>query len=288
MYAGIRDHIITGAGYESVLEGCNALDLYNVEIAMDRELNVLNPLGGTLCLADKAQKAEFKRIVESEGLKLDGILLPTNFNHPELEKELDWVVQVTRLAEEFGIEAIRIDAVMSGERELPLDERVAKFASAMQAIIERTSDSQVEYGVENHGFQGNDPDFLERLFAAAGSERVGLTMDTGNFYWAGHPLEKVYEILERLAPYTKHTHVKNISYPEEMRNQQRPLGYEYGKYVCPVYEGDIDHERVAGILKKVGYQRGFNLEDESLGKFDLPERLEVLKRDVDYLKSLCD
>ena len=73
-------------------------------------------------------------------------------------------------------------------------------------------------------------------------------MDTGNFYWYGNPIDKVYEILKSVAKYTKHTHVKNIQYPEETRNQQREIGWEYGKYVSPIYEGDIDHDRVIRML----------------------------------------
>ncbi len=42
------------------------------------------------------------------------------------------------------------------------------------------------------------------------------------------------------------------------------------------------------MLKAAGYKRGFNCEDESLGKFEMDERKEILKKDVDYLKSLCD
>ena len=35
-------------------------------------------------------------------------------------------------------------------------------------------------------------------------------MDTGNFYWRGYPLSEVYGILEVLAPFAKHTHLKGI------------------------------------------------------------------------------
>ena len=288
MYPGIRDDILLSAGYPTLLEGLKAVDLFNVEIAMDREYKVTNPLGGHLCLADAAEKAEYKRILAAEGIKIDGILLATNFNHDEKQAERDWVVGVTELAKELGCEAIRIDAMMSGERDLPLAERLEKFAEAMREVIARTEGSGIEYGIEKHGFQGNDPNFLEQLFDAVGSARLGITMDTGHFYWAGHPIEDVYGILERMAPRTKHTHVKNINYPAEYRNIKRELGWEYGKYVSPIYEGDIDHERVAALLKAAGYKRGFNCEDECLGKFEMDERKEILKKDVDYLKSLCD
>jgi sugar phosphate isomerase/epimerase len=169
---------------------------------------------------------------------------------------------------------------------MPLNERQFHFAKCMKKVLDATSSSNVALGIENHGFQGNDPDFLDGVLASVGSNRVGLTMDIGNFYWAGHPLEKVYKIHEHFAPVTKHTHVKNIAYPEDVRNTQRQLGWEYGKYVCPLPDGDIDIAKVVGILKKAGYKGDLNIEDESLGKFSQEEKAKVLKRDVDHIKQI--
>ena len=91
---------------------------------------------------------------------------------------------------------------------------------------------------------------------------------------------------EKYGPRVYHTHCKNISYPEDIRNTQREMGLEYGKYVCPIYEGDVDHAKVAAILKDAGYDRSFCIEDESLGKFPEGERGQVLQKDVDFLKSV--
>jgi sugar phosphate isomerase/epimerase len=115
---------------------------------------------------------------------------------------------------------------------------------------------------------------------------LGLTLDTGNFYWFGHPISRVYEIMRQFAYKVKHTHIKNISYPAEIREQQRPIGYEYGKYVCPIPDGDIDHQVVVNILKEAGYAGDLCIEDESLGKFAPEERRKVLRGDAEYLKSL--
>jgi sugar phosphate isomerase/epimerase len=133
---------------------------------------------------------------------------------------------------------------------------------------------------------GNRPEFLQAVFEAVSSPRLGLTLDTGNFYWFGHPLSRVYEIMRQFAPKVKHTHVKNIAYPPEMREQQRPIGYEYGRYVCPIYEGDINHSIVVEILREAGYNGDLCIEDESLGKFAPDERRSVLQRDAEHLKAL--
>jgi sugar phosphate isomerase/epimerase len=145
---------------------------------------------------------------------------------------------------------------------------------------------KIRLGVENHGGTSNRPEFIERIFGDIGEERFGLTLDTGNFYWYGHPLEQVYKIIEKYASRVYHTHIKNISYPKEIRNTRREVGYKYGEYVCPIYQGDVDHKRVVAILRKAGYGHGLCIEDESLGKFSEAERKNVLKKDAEHLKSL--
>ena len=75
------------------------------------------------------------------------------------------------------------------------------------------------------------------LFAGVGSKRLGLTLDTGNFYWYGHPLSKVYELYEMFASRVFHTHCKSIGYPAEEREKQRPMGWQYVKYHGPIYSG---------------------------------------------------
>ena len=112
-----------------------------------------------------------------------------------------------------------------------------------------------------------------------------MTLDVGNFYWSGKPINEVYNILEHFAPLTKHTHIKNIGYPADMRDSQRPLGYEYGKYVCPIPEGDLDIVKIVGFLKKVRYQNDLCIEDESLGKYDVPTRQRHVKEAIAALRK---
>jgi len=152
-------------------------------------------------------------------------------------------------------------------------------------ILAATEGSGVALAVENHGRVSNRPEFLDRIFADVGSPRMGLTLDTGNFYWFGHPLESVYGIMERYAGRVRHTHVKNIAYPPETRAQTREIGWRYGDFCCPLEQGDLDHARVARILKAGGYAGALALEDESIGKAPEAERLEVLRRDIAHLQA---
>ena len=290
MYASIGNGTLLGGGFSSISEGLQALGIASIELGIDREYRVaaIKPTAEqpNFVLTSESAVQEYKKHLEQNGVKISAILMGNNFNAPDLEAELNWVARTVQIADALSISAIRIDAIMSGEREMSLEKRQSHFAECVHKILDATASSDVALGIENHGFQGNDPDFLDGVFASIGSQRLGLTMDMGNFYWAGHPLAKVYEILEHLAPVTKHTHVKNIAYPEDVRNTQRQLGWEYGKYVCPIPDGDIDIAKVAGFLEKAGYAGGLAIEDESLGKFPQEERANVLKRDAEHIKSI--
>jgi len=118
-----------------------------------------------------------------------------------------------------------------------------------------------------------------------GSDRFGVTIDTANFYWFGYPLSRLYEIYTEFAPHACHTHCKSIRYPADQREKQRPTGFEYGKYCCPVYEGDIDFRRVAAILYKAGYTGDLCVEDESLRHFPESQRCEVLRKEIAHLRA---
>lgn len=292
MFASIRDDTLLSAGYTHLLEGLRDLNLSAVELAYSREDSVraLCPVNGktTFCLAHPAEISAFRDHLHQYGIRVSGLLLANDFNRPDREAEIAWVTRAVESAGALGCPVIRIDAIMSGERDLPLEQRRQIFASAIKAILNRTEGLEVHLGIENHGFQGNDPSFLEGLISAVNSPRLGLTLDTGNFYWRGHPLSRVYRIIETLAVNVKHTHIKNIAYPKEVQEQEREIGWKYGEYVCPIPEGDIDHQRIVNLLKDVGYDWDLCIEDESLGRFPKEQRREILRRDAEYVKRICE
>ena len=290
MYVSIRDDTLLATGFDDIADGLKYYGIQGVELAVKRDFQVrsVNPGGGNafLDLSDCIDVAELVMGAEEAEVRISGFLLANDFNATDRKKELDWIVHVVEVAAKLSVPVVRIDAIMSGERDLPLEKRAEIFAAGVTEVIQRTEGVPVDLGIENHGFQGNDPDFLDELMCHVGHRRLGMTLDTGNFYWAGHPLEKVYDILEHLAPVTKHTHIKNINYPAEIRETQRTLGFEYDKYVSPIMDGDIDHARVIEILKEYGYDRDLCLEDESLGKYDIEGRRTNIQAAVAYFNGL--
>ena len=219
--------------------------------------------------------------MKAAGKRISSLCMNNRFDErPEIEVE--WCAKAARAAQALGAKAIRIDVV---PRKKPAAEFLDFAAKTLKQVIEATEATGVAFAIENHGGTTNNPEFLTPLFERVGSLRLGLTLDTGNFYWFGHPLSKVYELYEKFAPRVRHTHCKSIRYPEAEREKKRATGWEYGKYNCPIYEGDIDFRRVIKILRAAGYSGDLCVEDESLGKFPAEERGAILAKEIRHLKE---
>jgi sugar phosphate isomerase/epimerase len=234
-------------------------------------------------LANEEGIRALKQDMEAAGCRITAFMM-ANRLEDRLEEELRWTRGLVKAATQLGVTAIRIDVVPS---KLTKDEFLPVAIHACRRLCEVAEGAAVRFGIENHGHVTNDPEFLEKLFAGVGSSTLGLTLDCANFYWFGHPLKDLYAIFERFSSRVVHTHCKSIAYPEDRKNVRRPIGWEYDKYNCPLYEGDIDFKRVAGILRKASYQGDLCLEDESLGRFPESEREGIVRRELGMLRELA-
>lgn len=198
-----------------------------------------------------------------------------------LEEELAWAKKLVQACVALRVSVIRIDVwarKLAGDAILPFS------IKACRQLCDLAEGTPVRFGIENHGRLTNDPEFLDKLFDGVGSSKLGLTMDFMNFYWFGHPLDDVYRICEKFAPRAFHSHCKNLRYPDDKKNTRRPLGWEYDRYVAPLYEGDLDYQRLAGILRRAGYQGDLCLENECLSHFPKDQHGEVLKKEIALLR----
>jgi sugar phosphate isomerase/epimerase len=234
-------------------------------------------------LATPSALATLKDDLGKNGLVVTAFLMHNRLDE-RLAEELEWTKKLVDAAVSLEVPVIRIDVVprrTKREEFLPFAVKVCK---QLCDIAEGTG---IRYGIENHGSITNDPEFLRQLFDGVGSPHLGLTLDTANFYWYGHPLNELYEIFERFAPRVFHTHCKSIRYPDDKKNVRRPMGWEYDRYACPVFEGDIDFGKVVAILRKANYCGDLCLENESLGKYPESQHAQIVKKEIALLKRLA-
>jgi sugar phosphate isomerase/epimerase len=286
MRISVRDEMAPVAAGKTVFETLRQLEIAAIEICVQLDgsmPNLESKLGTAGSILNEPTATELGRRLKDEGISVSALLLGTDFSSEHPDQQVDWAVRSTRAAEILGAPAVRIDTA-TANRTLTHDQVRQNFINRIGQVLQRTAGSHVGYGIENHGHISNNPQFLDGVFAAVGDKRLGMTLDTGNFYWYGMPLRELYRTLEHFAPRAKHTHVKNINYPAEMVEQRREVGYEYGKYCCPLDEGNIDIGRVVKILKQAGYQADLCIENESLGKYPENQRMGIIQRDAAALK----
>jgi len=292
MYVAVRDFTVVWVGYKDLVKGLKDLGLNRYEMYVNKTLtqDTYEDMGHVVKLGFNLRNAnerkEFLEFSKNTGVKPCTILLENDFASENLEEELDYIKKATMLADEIGVEVIRINSHMQIREEKPVEEYAKHFVEIMTRLLRETKGSSVAYAVENHGYVSNDEQFLDYAFKEINDERLGLTLDTGNFYWYGYPLSKVHELIEKYAKLVKHTHLKNLKYPVAKRERQRLPGEDFPQVGAPLYEGDIEFRRVVQVLRKAGYTGDLTIEDESLGKYTREERKAVLKKDVEFIRRL--
>jgi len=289
LFVAVRDGIVTWAGFQELFSALASLGLGSFELAVSRKettepstrISLATPLGFDLSM--DADTGRLRDALRGRGLSLCALLVDNDFARQDLEAEVQYVVKACEAAYELGVKAVRINAVMRETPGSSLLDYHRRALKGIRACLEQTEGLGVALAIENHGVIGNRHGFLFRLLEEARSDLVGLTLDTGNFYWYGYPLEEIYDIVYGFAPYVKHTHIKNGAVPADRRDRKRK---PRDMVMAPLYEGDIELRTVVETLRDAGYDHDLTVEDESLGRFPAEERKQVLSRDIEHMKSL--
>ncbi len=279
-----RDAHLSATGQPDCWAAMQFLGVDGVEVNVSTGMVCPNLVqaGESYRLDSPAALQRLRDDLAAHGRVITALLMANRFDE-QLDQELAWGRRVVAAAQALGIKAVRIDVA---PRTTPRDQFLPVAIHACKALCALAEGTPVRFGIENHGNTTNDPEFLARLFDGVGSTHLGLTLDTANFYWYGHPLDSLYGIYQRFASRMVHTHCKNIHYPADRRNAPRPIGWEYERYACPLAEGDIDFHRLVTILRRAHYPGDLCVEDESLGRFPAAQRGAVLQKDVAFLRAL--
>lgn len=129
----------------------------------------------------------------------------------------------------------------------------------------------VAFAEENHGRFTNRPEVQMRILKAAGSKRLGVSIDSSNYRWYGHPLADVHRIYREMAPYTLHVHIKDGD----------GRGGSMGAYKATALgEGELDIALLLAELAKNNYRGVLILEYEG------SEGEAGVRRSFEYLRKL--
>lgn len=285
MFVTVPDWILKYVPVEP-FASLRALGLDHVDIGLNRQLctpSLLDGAGQPFDLSSPQGIGSLKNRLSERKVRACALSMGTDFGRPDQEAEAQWLVSACQLAGRLDVPVIRIDPA-AWSAKLEDEEALRRIAAAVGRALDESEG--VALGAENHGPVANKEDFIARMLEQTPSERFGLTLDVGNLYWFGNPLDHVHELVERYAPRVRFTHIKNIAYPAETRQKQREIGWRYGELSCPLPDGDIDLKRVVATLAEAGYTGALAIEDESLARLSKADAERELRRDVDYLKTI--
>lgn len=283
----VRDGNVPVRDGQTFFEALHELEIDAIEIDVRRDFSATNLSKNSdvsYSIGTPEKLAELKAKLAQENVGVAALLLATDFSGDDADGNADWAIACVRAAKELGALAVRIDTATRNAA-LSVSEVAEQFSHQVSRVLAETEETGVGLGIENHGHVSNDPRFLDEVFERVPNQRLGMTLDTGNFYWFGLPLSQLYATIGKYAPRARHTHMKSIAYPAELREGPREIGYQYGELCCALDEGDIDMKRAVQLLRDAGYNGTLCIENESLPRYDIDTQFDIIRRDAQTLRD---
>lgn len=177
--------------------------------------------------------------------------------------EVERLLVACRAAHALGVGVVR---AFSGDLKpgLTLDAAWPWLVAGLQEAARQAAPLGVTLAVENHGRLLNDGPALARLIGAIGAANVGVTLDTGNFAWAGHDLAQVRADFAAVLPYIVSLHVKDGVW-------RAAEGFEF----VPAGAGQLPVAEWLAELADRGYQGAVCSEYEGSGDFSVGTRASI-------------
>ncbi len=187
-----------------------------------------------------------------------------------LQREVEGFVRYCEVARAMEIPIVRAFAgdVLEG---YDLDALYPRLVEGFRGVMRRIEGWGLTVGIENHGRLINHGEHLHSLVHEVGDPKLGITLDTGNFCWAGHSIATAQRFFERLAALTVNVHVKD----------GRFVNGEFA--LCPAGRGDLDLPGLFKTLQQAGYKGAVLSEYEGEAEFGV-STLES----VSYLRGVRD
>ena len=217
---------------------------------------------GTLNLAGD-NRLSIPRTVESFGLSITSVAGYNDFaSHvtDELQTQIERLENYCKLAADLNVNIVR---AMGGDPKpgLSKSQMIENVIQGFKIAVEMAGQYGVILALENHGTIINDGPALMKIIDEVASDNLRLTLDTGNFCWAGFSLDESYEYFKQLVPYVANVHLKDVVFDAGNEALFVPLG-----------QGKMDLRMILTLLAGHGYQGALLCEYEGMG--DPKELLE--------------
>jgi sugar phosphate isomerase/epimerase len=186
-----------------------------------------------------------------------------------LEHEVERLMVTCRAAHALGAGVVR---AFSGDIKpgVTLEATWPWLVAGLQEAARRAEPLGVTLAVENHGRLLNDGPALARLLAEVSAANVGVTLDTGNFAWAGHDLAQLKVDFAAVLPHVASVHVKDGIWRAAPGNGVPPI-FEF----VPAGRGQVPLSEWLAVLAARDYRGAVCSEFEGSGDFRAGTRLSI-------------
>ncbi len=201
-----------------------------------------------------AQSAEAtRRLLDKYGMQASAVAAGNDFlqaDRGDFEAQIERYRYVCSIIPHVGTDIVRSDGGWNREGKVPEEQWDGMMLEAFQRSAEFLEEFNVRIALDNHGVSTNDGDWQLSLIERVGSPRLGVNLDTMNYRWFGHELDKIDHFYQILAPHVFHTHMKDGT-----GSRQDYKGAALG-------DGEIHLDHAVNCLKEAGYDGAWTAEYE--------------------------
>jgi sugar phosphate isomerase/epimerase len=230
---------------------------------------------------------KLKELLNSYDIKVDAIYVPNEFVKEDrslFDKEVQRVKDMCDVALFFDCNVVRVHGgavAKSTVDRIGREKCLKMIIEGFKSCIKYAEDRNVSLAMENHLTLVNDAETEIEIVKEVNSDNFGVNIDTGNFLWYGHTPDRIKQYFEALAPYAKHTHLKDAV----RKKDKTGIGEVY---FTPLGEGEVPIKFLVDLLRKRGYKGAYNLQCETLriGPCWNIGAYEGVRRSYNYLLSI--
>jgi sugar phosphate isomerase/epimerase len=194
-----------------------------------------------------------RRLLEKYGMQASAVAAGNDFlqaDSKDLEAQIERYRYVCKIIPCAGTDIVRSDGGWNRGDQVPQDQWDGMMLEAFKRCAEFLEEYDVRIALDNHGVSTNDGDWQLSLIERVGSKRLGVNLDTMNYRWFGHELDKIDHFYEILAPHVFHTHMKDGT-----GSRQNYKGAALG-------DGEIHLDHALTCLRAAGYDGAWTAEYE--------------------------
>jgi sugar phosphate isomerase/epimerase len=196
---------------------------------------------------------ETRVLLDKYGLQVAAVAAGNDFlqaDPGDLDAQIERYLYVCQIVPTTGTDIVRTDGGWNRNGDVPQEHWDPMLLNAFKRCAEFSEKLKVRIALDNHGLSTNDGEWQLSLIERVGSQRLGVNLDTMNYGWYGHDLERVDHFFEILAPHVFHTHLK-----DGRGSRRNYTGAALG-------EGEIHLDHAVKCLQEVGYEGVWTAEYE--------------------------